>query len=612
MYHQFSLSGSESPQTSKSSSVRSRYARFCAQTVAGLSALSIVLASCQAPAFASPSCVTTQQDVGTKTGLVSQSLSDRFDSLPAGKILKQRPNDVKIYEYDREPLGDRAPFLMVHGLRGEYYPYFRWQKVAERLNKSKDFATRYKIYLLRYSTLDRIDSVLPKFKEALNGLYLAGKQRPISLMALSMGGNISFEASQDKAVDDKIRMIFTMGTPFHGSPLFAKEWMSYTVYKRLSWPWSRIDHNLAFKLYFRKNPNLQKDLTWDNSDEAIPEVGKFWSKMPFGPSGRLTISDTTNFRLAKINEAAPNKHKLITYGGYISSPYLSQGAKRYIERAFMYPYFLVSSTVPAHFAREHPVLGILNREITNVQVTKQMAKQAGTPFVYALNDGITPVSSAIFLPKAVAQTQLLGRELDLEKVRDKVDVGLARCFRNIDHLTFIDGVRPVNPIIALVNPLVRDELNPKDGQKEIFDWIVGDIQKFDLEQSKLVDRRIQALNIDRAIGNKALLLETNKESSLSGENQQEANKETSVSGSPLPTSSSVAPASPSPSTLTAGEKQPQVIQITSTNKEVLTESKLLPEAPIGKNKEANATPDSHSEAAKKLRTQEAENLTTNQ
>lgn len=489
MYHQFSLSGSQSRLIKGAAHTSPTASNPIGRALQASIFLTLVLGSLFSPCLASPSCVPSTQTPEDQTALIDQAISDRFEGVPAGAALKKRPTDVKIYEYDREPIKDREPFLLVHGLRGEYYPYFRWNKVADKLKKNPDFNRRYKIYLARYSTLDRLDEVVPKFKNAIASLYLAGKRKPISVMALSMGGNVSYEAIQDPDTDNKVRMLFTMGTPFHGSPLFTKEWMSYTVYKRLSWPWSRVDHNLAFKLYFSKNPNLQKDLTWDNADQAIPEVGKFWSRIPFGPSGRLSIADTMNYRLAKLNQEGKSKHKLITYGGYISNPYMVQGAKRrYLERAFMYPYFLMSSTFPAHFAREHPVLGFLNREITNVQVSKDLIKQSGTPFVYALNDGITPVSSAIFLPDDDKNLPVIAREQELEKLRDRLDVGLARCFKNVDHLTFIDGVRPMNKIRALVNPLVRDELNPKEGQKEIFDWILGDILKSDAVSGRLVEK----------------------------------------------------------------------------------------------------------------------------
>lgn len=468
MYHQSRLKRSQSNSKSGTADLGASLKRW------GVS-LAAAAFLANSAALASPARLATPPEVSQPSNVLYGSVTDRFANVPAGNKLRKRPNDVKIYEYDGKPLGDRHPFLLVHGLRGEYLPYFRWQKVADKLNKSDEFTSRYKIYLVRYSSLDRIETVVPKFKEALTSLYSAAKQRPISVMALSMGGNIAYEALTDAHIEPKVRMLFTMGTPFHGSPLFCKDWLNYTVYKRLSWPWTRIDHNLAFRFYFDRNKMLRQDLTWDNVDEAIPETGDFKSKLPFGPKGSLTVGDTINMRLHKVNSMPVDRKKLITYGGYISSPYLQPGFKRYLETTAFYPMFLLSNSFPAHFGREHPVLEFLNRDITNVQVSKKVAKQAGSPYIYVLNDGICPITSSIFLPPDVARSQYVAKESDLYKVRDKLNVGQARVFKNVDHLTFIDGIRPVNPIIAAVNNQFRDELNPLDGQKDIFDWMLTDI-----------------------------------------------------------------------------------------------------------------------------------------
>lgn len=488
MYHQNRQTLSISAKEIKPSGGKNRLAHWLLS--AALIANGLAVPDLANSALANPSRLTSPQAEATSSSLVSEGVSKQFPSLPAGRSLRHRPSDVKIYEYDQTPIGERSPFLMVHGLRGEYWPYFRWQKVAERLTKNQEFNSLYKVYMVRYSSLDRIEEVLPKFKEAFNSLYEYGGKKPIGMIALSMGGNLSYQAFTDKEIEPKVKLLLTMGTPFHGSPLFCRDWLAYTVYKRLSWPWSRIDHNLAFKLYFKKNHNLQNDLTWDNADGAIPEVGKFWSKLPFGPSGNLTVENTLNERLLKVNTTPTRREKLITYGGYIVNPYLAPRAKRYLENAFMYPLFLVSTTFPAHFAREHPVLEMLNRDIANIQVPKSVAKAAGTPFVYVLNDGITPVSSAIFVPPAVAKQNYVARELDVEKLKGRLDVGRARVFRNVDHLTFIDGVRPVLPLVASYQQ-IKDELNPQETPRDMFGWILGDIMAADAEEAARLAKKTE-------------------------------------------------------------------------------------------------------------------------
>ncbi len=432
------------------------------------------------PANAESSRLTTES-----SGKINDiaTISDTFSAPPPKKQLKKSPQNVAIYQYDNEPLGDRSPLLMVHGLRGEFYPNFRWKKVADHFKSDSTFHKNYKIYLVRYPTLVRLDSTIPKFSNEVKRLYSACGEKPITLIALSMGGNLIYESMLDPEIDGKIKVAMTLGSPFHGSPLFSEDWMQYSLYKRLSMPWTRVDHSLALRLYFSRNQNLLADLGWDDADRAIPDVGKFRSKLLLGPKGTLTIANTANARLQKLNtNNAQVKRKFITYGGYMHNPYLEPAADRYLESALLYPLTFVTTKFPAHLAREHPVLKMLNRDIACVHVNKEWQDVAKPPFLYALNDGITPLGSALFLPKETLQTIPLVSHEAVKKLRDKTDVRLARAFREIDHLTFIDGTRP-----ASLNPKLQDELRPELGGKDIFAWMLNDLLNSERLNQKLAD-----------------------------------------------------------------------------------------------------------------------------
>lgn len=393
------------------------------------------------------------------------------DKLPLSKkILKNRPSVVKIYEYDNTPIGDREPLLFVHGLNGELSPHFRWPRVIQELKKNQDLQARYKMYLTRYSTQDRIDSTVVEYRKAVGQLYEVTGKRPITIVALSMGGNLAYQGMVDKETDSKIRALLTMGTMYHGSPLFTVDWMQYSLYKRLCWPITRIDHSLAYKMYFNKNKNLVSDFSWDDTDNSMPDVGRFRSKLLFGPKGQLTLIQNVNNRLARLNSEPTSKKKIIAYSGYLINPYMHPQAERIIENTFMYPLTFLTQKFPAHLAREHPVLGFMNRDIANIATTSTTKKAAGTPFVFSLNDGITPVVSAICLPEEAMKSVTVARESDIPKLKNYVDVGTARVFRNIDHLTFIDGYRPVT-----ASSLIKDELNPDAGTRTIWDWLLYDL-----------------------------------------------------------------------------------------------------------------------------------------
>ncbi len=394
-----------------------------------------------------------------------------FPLLPGGRNLhKKKPTNVTVYQQDNSPLGARSPFLFVHGLRGEYYPNFRWHKVVSRLQEDARFNDQYKVYLVRYDSTARIDQIVPQFRQAVSVLSQSAHGRPITAMALSIGGNLLYESMLDKNTRQAIRLALTLGTPFHGSPLFNKEWIQYSVYKNFAMPWTRVDHSLAFKLYFHRNPNLLKDFNWDDVDNAIPSVGHFLSYLPFGPHGTLIAEDDRNTRLAALDDENFNKKKLICYGSYLANSYMSSKTKRIWQTMILAPYAFVTMKVPAHLAREHAVLKLLNCEIASVVGSASAVERAGTPFLYQLNDGISPVVSALFLPDSALQMNALAQESDMPTIKELADVRIARVFRNADHLTFIDGFRPLHK-----KSLWQDELNPDAGTHHIFDWMLTDI-----------------------------------------------------------------------------------------------------------------------------------------
>ncbi len=395
-----------------------------------------------------------------------------FPVLPAGQRLRDKPGRAIVYQLDLQPIGDRRPLLLVHGLRGEYRTLFRWDRVIKKLEASSEFRDRYKIYLLRYDSTRTLKTVIPQFQRAVLEMHRRLAARPISLLALSLGGNLVEQAMLDPQTNSAIELVFTLATPFHGSPLFSADWFQYSLYKNLAFPWTRVDHSLDYRVYFAHNPNLLSDLAWDNADGYMPEPGHFRSLLPLGPSGNLDLSRDANDALLCLHrDATPDKSKFICYAGYLLNPYLLPSPRRQFESTVLAPYTFFTIKFPAHLLREHPVLGMLNREISRIVPRDDVKpRPENWPHVYGLNDGITPVGSAVFLPSAALRANTLSREDDLQHLRGATDVMLARVFRNVDHLTFIDGYRPGHG-----SSLVRDELNPLDGYRQIFDWILSDL-----------------------------------------------------------------------------------------------------------------------------------------
>jgi hypothetical protein len=388
--------------------------------------------------------------------------------LPRTKI-KHKPMDVELYRWDDASLVGRKPLLFVHGLHGEGVATFHWKKLIDTMQANKDFQNTYKIYLVRYNTQAPLAVTGPLCQKALLDLHKITGGKPVTIVALSLGGNLVQQAMMAEDVDKTVSRVMTFGTPFHGSPLFTLNWFQYSIYKNPSHLWSRLDHSVAHRLYFDRNINLTRDLKWDNADGMMPDAGSFRSRIPLGPRGDLSVAADANFALYKMNsKPLPDKSKFITYAGYLINSFNKRRATTRIESHMLMPYFFATRTVPAHLAFEHSVLKMLNTEMSRV-ICKQDPK-APTVRAYDLNDGISPLTSALYLPENALKTHILGDESSVKELRGATDVGLARVFRNIDHLTFVDGLHPLFTSTSL-----RDELNPEAGKRTIFEWILSDL-----------------------------------------------------------------------------------------------------------------------------------------
>ena len=408
---------------------------------------------------------------------------------PSEKHLKYPPLTVEIYQYDETPIGNRQPLLLVHGLRGEFREMFRWDMVVPNLMKDAEFRKKYKIYFARFNTYTLISTVKPYFKEAIRQLSSSTGNKQITVMALSMGGNLVQDAMEDVDVQATIDKVITLGTPFHGAPLFCFDWLRYSIIKTHDVPWVQADLCLSYKLYFRLHPNLLEDLRWDNSDNGIPHIGKFSTWFPFHITGDVDIQTMSNDRIFQINDKLRlDKKKFICYGGYLLTPYVTPHTATRFWRTVRWPWWFATCTVPYHLGFEHPVLRALNFEMGRMVVAAPKGKEIvlGSSR-YGLNDGITPLVSALFLPSKALADNPIGREPTISTIRRNIDVSKARVFRQIDHITFVDNYRPRG-----LPKTLRDEMVPELGSRSIFEWMLVDLLDKEKTLAKSGDKPIEA------------------------------------------------------------------------------------------------------------------------
>jgi pimeloyl-ACP methyl ester carboxylesterase len=388
---------------------------------------------------------------------------------PSDEECKEKPTHCVIYQSDQLPLKERSPLLLIHGGGSEYKELFHWDKVVARFNQDERFQSKYKVYLLRYDSTRLLEDIMPEVKGQM--LELARSCRnPLTIMALSMGGNIAQLAAEDSELDRVIARVIAMGTPFHGSPLFSADWFQYSLYKSKVLPLFRVLDSIDYRVYFSWHKNYQQDLKWDDADDLVPQVGAFKSKFPFGPKGVLTIGRDTSSILSEANsEHKVDKKKFTVLAGYLLNTYVLSRERDRLRYRIMAPFHFLSTQLRAQIGEENAALLVLNREISKIDTGPGGEELGRGAHVYALNDGITPISSALYLPEKVCRTHLLLRETDLQGIAPLIDVASARAFRNIDHVTFIEGKPPHH------GKLVRDSLHPEQGMHEIFDWMLAEV-----------------------------------------------------------------------------------------------------------------------------------------
>jgi hypothetical protein len=420
-------------------------------------------------------CPAWAQADSTPTGAVANivSTSADFPIVPEDKDLKSKPQFSQVYQLDNSPIGDRKPLLLVHGGNGEHQKMFRWDKLVEHFQQDPAFMKQFKIYLLRYNSGALLEKTVPETQEAILNLYDAIGKKPLDVLALSMGGNVIQWSLTDPNVDNAVQMVLAMATPFHGSPLFSADWFQYSLYKARFLPGIRLLDSLDYRVYFHMHKNYQKDLKWDNADKAMPQVGAFHSKVPLGPRGNLTHKRDSNHKLAVINSLDKvNKQKFVTYGAYmLNSLVNAEDAHRPIS-GLRAPIKLLTTQLPAQLGHEQAALKVLNREISAVRVDTDATGDDPHAHFFALNDGITPISSALYLPANALQNHPIIHEQDLPTTAKYVDVKKARVFRGFDHVFFVDGKAPHK-----TPDEVRDELHPEQGNKHIFDWITDELRE---------------------------------------------------------------------------------------------------------------------------------------
>ena len=402
----------------------------------------------------------TQSDTGS--WCVENEAKESFliiPVLPPHKAMRSVPTTVQIYQYDATPAAGRQPLLLVHGLKNEYVPSFHWQKVCEYLTSDETFQKRYKIYLARYNTMAPEKQVEAAFKPALRNLA-AADGHPLVIVALSLSGSVIRNAMADQSTNTSVSRMITLGTPFHGSPIFSKDWLMYSSLLHRTWP-TRVSRYIGYKVYFKHHPNLLLDYYWDNCDGQIPSLGPYRFRLPFLVHGTLLPPETAPSGASCLQSG----EKIIAYAGYFRNSAAQTSRHTKLFAVLHAPLYFVDTTIPAFFGNPRAVLRFLNCEMAMM-----VKKDKNNQMAYTFNDGISPIMSTLSLTHSSARDVQSWNENDFETLKFKLDVKRARLFPNIDHLAYLEGGSPPGRTNKL-----SDQLSPEERPRPLFAWLLKDI-----------------------------------------------------------------------------------------------------------------------------------------
>ncbi|MBU6454855.1 MAG: hypothetical protein KGS72_24010 [Cyanobacteria bacterium REEB67] len=371
------------------------------------------------------------------------------------RAIKSVPKNFELYQFDSSPLDGRAPLLLIHGLLGERHAQFRWQQLAKYLSQDEAIERRYKIYLVRYDTQLSLHDLTATFQAALRDVPEANR---LTILTISLSGEIVRDAMKDPAVDRSIARVITMGAFYRGSPLFCHDWMKETIRKRHISPLTRFYRSVGYKLYFDRHKSLQRDYRWDDSDSQMPAASL--SQDHEEPAQLPAHIET---KLEESRRQASDR-KFVVYTGYLHNRYTPR-PRSTLHTFLLSPVSFFGTTLPAHLGREHPMLRFINNFIAE----SVPAKDSQCRSIYPLNDGISPVTSGLLLSNEFMNNLNPCSPTSIDDLRIHSNARKARLFDNTDHLTFIESRRPRG------SQDVIDVFSQDEKARPMFAWILKDL-----------------------------------------------------------------------------------------------------------------------------------------
>ncbi len=411
--------------------------------------------------------------------------------------------------YDTSPLGNRTPLILIHGIGASAGTEFNWERFLDVANRDAALMKRYKIYLYHYDSSRSVPDISNNLKLTLRHFIESHQEKPIKILAYSEGGLLTRNAMQDPYLDHHTDEVITIATPFHGSPLANPDWVRRQVKTESRLSLVRMGQRLAYGITKKLYPSFKEDFHWDNFDGALP-------------AEQLAQSATA---ISSKDYALANKKRFVTYGSYFGlevDPALiaekldntAQTPKEKVLVGNLFRRNVLFSVVRHTIAKlplatgrplpeaapakadpvntvnqvvhdppaNHAMLAIADKNrksaplipAVNPSESQASAQTAQTPARISMmmfNDGISPISSTLWLGRYVSTQQ--GVAISTEKLWETLKKlkgnSNTRLFAGMDHRNWMDGTTRTG------QAEIQDLLNPNEPPRTIFGWIIYDL-----------------------------------------------------------------------------------------------------------------------------------------
>lgn len=451
--------------------------------------------------------------------------------------LETLPNFVEsgLEAYDRTPLGDRTPLILVHGIAAQNDHLFNWKHFLRFADGKKEFKRKYKIYLYYYDSSRSVADISESFRYTLKDFIQGLGGRPIKILAYSEGGLLTRNVMEDPYIYDHTLEVLAIATPFHGSPLANPEWVQQQVRTEPLFSVIRMTQRLAYKITGKLYPSFKEDFHWDNFDGAIPmkqyvrnngpmmqqeyalarkpnfiTYGSYFGvdvdasyikekleltvdpprerlmfsnlfkknflfSMVRNNIGKLPLASGHEIASASKSKEPPRKADLLEKTGDSND---GGGIPLAVPPAMAMPLVTEGADGSLEFSGQPTMLRAsvsAPPEPTSIQSMMPRAelKQAKRPTVSMMmyNDGISPISSTLWLGRYTPN--LIGASQPVEKLWDTLKS--LKGNRNTRLFAGIDHRNWMDGETRTGSDVVQDLLNPDQKPRTVFEWIIDDL-----------------------------------------------------------------------------------------------------------------------------------------